>query len=83
MGDGVATVRTIVEGCSDSVTTSVDNWVFITVSVLVTASVTVVVSSPELPPSTATTEYGAGFLRSIARGRAWVQTSNDEREMLA
>lgn len=81
VGDGEVTVTTIVVGVSDPVTTIVDNCVFMTVWVCDTALVTVVVSSPVSPPSTATTEYEAGFLRSMARGHAPVRRSDEEREM--
>jgi hypothetical protein len=59
VGEADVTVKTIVEGISDSVMTTVDSCVAITVCVLVTASVTVVAGAslpPVLPPSTATTE---------------------------
>ncbi len=59
VGDADVTVKIIVEGVSDSVITTVDSCVAITVCVIVTASVTVVAGAslpPVIPPSTATTE---------------------------
>jgi len=62
----------------------VDSCVCITVCVCVIASVTVAVrtlSSVVLPPSTATTEYEAGRLRSIClgtKGRALDISRNEE-----
>ena len=89
VGDADVTIKTIVEGVSDSVITTVDSCVAITVCVLVTASVTVVAGAslpPVLPPSTATTEYEAGLLRSIEsgiKGRALARSSNEESDMEA
>lgn len=87
VGEGAVTVNMMVDGVSDSVTTMVDSCVAITVCVCVTASVTVVAvaaSPPVLPPSTATTEYEAGSLRSIAfgyKGRAWAAINSEAREI--
>lgn len=86
VGAADVTVNTMVEGVSDSVTTIVDSCVVSRVCVRVTASVTVVAGASfpaELPPSTATTEYEAGFLRAIEsgmRGRALARRSRDDKE---
>lgn len=82
VGDAVVTVTTIVLGVSDSVTTRVVSCVVKTVSVRVDASVTVVADAPA-PPSTATTEYEAGFLRSRIFGRsgqAFVRRRSEDNE---
>jgi hypothetical protein len=85
VGAAVVTVSTIVLGVSASVTTRVDSCVVIRVSVRVTASVIVVAGAtlPVLPPSTATTEYDAGILRSKTwgiRGQAFVKSSSEESD---
>jgi hypothetical protein len=66
MGEADVMVIMIVEGWSDSVMTMVDSCVCKRVSVRTTELITVVAdpSAPEFPPSTATTEYDAGSLRS-------------------
>jgi hypothetical protein len=86
VGDSDVTVKMMVVGISDSVTTTVDNCVVIRVCVRVTASVTVVAvaaSPPELPPSTATTEYEAGSRRLISvgkSGRALATSRNEDSD---
>ena len=85
VGKAEVTVTTIVVGVSECVITIVDSCVERTVSVCTTEFVTVcgVVDPPEFPPSTATTEYEAGCLRSRRlgnKGHALATDSNDETD---